>query len=149
MADPLLDLRTASREEVLDAIDDSFHGTPELDDTEIEVYYEPGTNDEQGPSIKLVGRVASENERQIAQQIITDVLGLPDCQNMLRVDEALREDAPGYDKVQREDTDYMGEALELLDEGVIDDEIGYTPPDHPIPETTVEPYSPKGKEGRH
>jgi hypothetical protein len=149
MADELLDLRSASREEILDAIDDAFHGTPELDDTEIEVFCEKGTNPEMGPSIKLVGTVGSENERQIAEQIITDVLGLPDCQNMLQVNEASREGAPGYDKQQTDDTDYMGEALELLDEGVIDDEIGYTPPDHPIPETTVENFAPKGKEGRH
>ena len=149
MAEPFLDLRSASREEVLEAIADAFHTTAELDDTEIEVFVEKSTNEEQGPAIKLVGRVASENERQIAQQIVTDVLGLPDCQNMLEVSEALREDAPGYEKFQRDDTDFMGEGLELLDEGVIDDDFGYIPPDRPIPETTVEPYEPKGKEGRH
>jgi hypothetical protein len=147
MGDSLDDLRTASRDEVLDAIDDAFHGTDELDETEIQVIYEP-RNDEMGCTIRLFGAVGTETERQIASQIITDVLGLPDVDNRLRVDEASREDAPYYNKPVHEDTDYIGEALEVLDGGTINDELGYAPPDRPIAETTTPYEEPSGREGR-
>jgi hypothetical protein len=134
VSDSLDDLRTAPRDDVLEAIADAFHGTDELDETEIEVIYEP-RDDEMGCTIRLIGVVGTETERQIAGQIITDVLGLPDLDNRLYVAEALREDTPGYDKPVHDDTDYFGEALEALEDGVVDDEVGYTPPDRPILES--------------
>lgn len=138
MADELDDLRAASRDEVQDAIEDAFHTADALDETEITVVVEPKAG-EMGPTIRLLGRVATESERQIAGEIVTDVLGLPDLDNRLAVVESGREDAPGFDKPIHDDTDYMGEALEALDGGLVDDEFGYIPPDHPIPETTDEP----------
>lgn len=147
MGDSLDDLRTAPKQDVLDAIEDAFHNTEDLDETDIQVIYEP-RDDEMGCTIRLIGRVGTETERQVAGQIITDVLGLPDLDNRLHVEESLREDAPLFNKPIHDDTDYMGEALELLDEGVVDDEFGYIPPDHPIAETTVEPGEPRGREGR-
>lgn len=147
MSDQLDDLRSASREEVLDAIEDAFHMTDELDETEISVIYEPGAG-EMGPTIRLIGRVGTENERQIASQIITDVLGLPDVDNRLAVNEAMREDAPGYDKPVHDDEDVLGDALEAIDGGVVNDEFGYSPPDHPIAEYTEGAEEPRGREGR-
>lgn len=131
------DIRFRSREEVLAAIEDLFHTTAELDDTGIEVVYQarPG---EGGCGILLKGEVGSENERQLARLLISDVLGIPDVDNRLHVSESLREDAPGFNKAQSDDTDYLGETLEAIDEGVVNDEFGYIPPDHPIPETTTD-----------
>lgn len=134
MGDSLDDLRTAPEEDVLDAIADAFHGTDELDETEIQVFYEAGEG-EMGPKIRLIGRVGTETERQIAAQIITDVLGLPDVDNRLHVEGSLREDTPGFDKPVHDDTDYLGEALEAIDGGTVNDEIGYAPPDRPILES--------------
>ena len=134
------ELRFASREEVLEAIRDEFHNDTDLDDGGIEVAY-LARNDEMGCTIRLTGEVGSDSEVQVAQQLLTDVLGLPDVDNRLFVSESLREEAPGFYKRHHnegEDTDHMGETLELLDSGTINDEIGYTPPDHPIPETTQE-----------
>ncbi len=131
------DLRFASRDDVLEAIDDAFHTTDALDETEITVIYEP-RKDEMGCTIRLIGTVASSTELQIASQIVTDVLGLPDLDNRLVVAEADRESAPGYDKPVHDDTDYLGEALELLEGGTVDDEFGYIPPDHPIAEENTE-----------
>lgn len=132
------ELRFASREEVLEAIEDAFHNETDLDDGDIEVTY-VSREDEMGCSIILSGEVGNETEVQVAEQIVTDVLGLPDVDNRLFVSESLREEAPGFYKRhhnESEDTDHMGETLELLEQGTIDDEVGYTPPDHPIPETT-------------
>ncbi len=131
------ELRYAAKEDVLEAIDDAFHTADELDESGIKVVYQP-RDDEMGCTIRLFGEVTSESERQVAAQILTDVLGLPDVDNRLVVQEALREEGPGFDKPVRDDTDYMGEGLELIDDGVVNDEFGYSPPDHPIPETTTE-----------
>ena len=147
MGDSLDDLRIAPKQDVLDAIADAFHETDELDESEIQVIYEP-RDDEMGCTIRLIGVVGTETERQIAGQIVTDVLGLPDLDNRLYVEEALREDTPGYDKPPHHDEDYLGEALEAIDEGVVNDEFGYAPPDRPIPETTGEDREPRGREGR-
>lgn len=147
MSDQFDDLRNASRDEVIDAIEDAFHTTDQLDETEITVIYEPGRG-EMGPTIRLIGRVATENERQIAAQIITDVLGLPDVDNRLSVSEAMREDAPGFDKPVHDDEDILGDALEAIDGGLVNDEFGYSPPDHPIAEFTESPEEPSGREGR-
>jgi hypothetical protein len=131
------ELRFASKEEVLEAVEDALHSADALNESGIKVVYEP-RDDEMGCTIRLYGEVGSESERQVAMQILTDVLGLPDVENHLFVNEALREEGPGFEKPVRDDTDYMGEGLELLDSGLVNDEFGYTPPDHPIPETTVE-----------
>lgn len=147
MSDQLDDLRNASRDDVIDAIEDAFHTTDELDETEITIVYEPGRG-EMGPTIRLLGAVGTETERQIASQIITDVLGLPDVDNRLVVNEAIREDAPGFDKPVHDDEDVMGEALEAIDGGLVNDEFGYSPPDHPIAEFTEPAEEPRGREGR-
>lgn len=147
MSDQLDDLRNASRDDVIDAIEDAFHMTDELDETEITIVYEPGKG-EMGPTIRLLGRVGTENERQIAAQLITDILGLPDVDNRLSVSEAMREDAPGFDKPVHDDEDILGDALEAMDAGLVNDEFGYSPPDHPIAEFTEAPEEPSGREGR-
>lgn len=131
------ELRFASREEVLDAIDDALHAAEEIDESGIEVVYQP-RNDEMGCTIILLGEVGTEAERQIAERILTDVLGLPDVDNRLHVAEAIREEAPLVGKPTREDTDLLGEAIEVIEEGVVDEEFGYIPPDRPIPEANTE-----------
>ncbi len=131
------ELRFASKEDVLSAIDDVFHNESDLDESGITVVYE-ARDDEMGCTIRLIGEVGTEAQLQVAEQLVTDVLGLPDIDNRLHVNESLRDEHPGTDKPVRleEDTDYMGETLEAIDGGVVDEEFGWSPPDHPIPETT-------------
>ncbi|HWV56120.1 MAG TPA: BON domain-containing protein [Longimicrobiales bacterium] len=70
-------------EELAELIAQEFDESPDLDPDLIDIEVRNGR-------VRLMGRVGSEHELQVAESIVADVLGLTDFENDLVVDELVR-----------------------------------------------------------
>lgn len=79
----LYDIENMSDDELKDLVLQQLSEYPQLDVDLIEVYVKNG-------GVRLAGRVGTEQEIQLAEQVITDTLGVTEFTNELVLDELVR-----------------------------------------------------------
>lgn len=147
----MLDTDGLSDDELYDLVIQQFDEQPELDTGWIDVRVQNGF-------VTLSGRVGTDSEVRIAENILSDVLGLNEFANELVVDELHRELAPeaaddavvadlevdvqyGEGDTRTEDTaehlieDLDGQTFGTHDmQSAIQEGMPYEPPDRPTPD---------------
>jgi hypothetical protein len=136
-----------SEEELVRAVREHLEADDTLDPSEIEIEV-----DSDAGRVTLRGAVSSEVERETAERIITDIIGLDVAADFLRVDRPGREGTPevmepsgeggehvtGFGAREMDATptgrdiaqvDQTEDAMESMDEG-----LPFVPPDSPMPE---------------
>lgn len=145
----LYDFDTMSDDEIRDLVSQRLREYPNLDADWIEVSVRDGV-------VTLSGRVGTDGEVQVAQEVLDDVLGIDVYSNELVVDETHRYTAPEAadealaeeqetdsqmgdpDPNQSDSAEHLVEDLESETFGTHDvgeavqDGIPYTPPDRPV-----------------
>lgn len=117
-----------SDDEIVDSIYEHFEEDGRVKTDFIEIECHDG-------KVMMNGRVASDEESQIAQEIIADILSITDIENHLWVDDTLVfeniVEAPEVAEVSENDKEYDGteDPVEASQSG-----LSYTPPDKPLPE---------------
>jgi hypothetical protein len=149
----LYDIENMSDDELRDLVYQQFTEIPEIDPDLVEVSVEGG-------SVRLAGRVGTEQELQQIEHVLTDVLGVASVNNELVIDELTRGEAPeaaddaaeaemtsdpqlGTGALRTEDSarhlvsDTQAETFGTHDpQQAVADGIPYEPPDRPIQEGT-------------
>lgn len=147
----MLDTDGMSDDELYDLVMQQFNEQPELDTGWIDVSVSDGL-------VTLSGRVGTDWEVRIAENILNDVLGIRNYSNELVVDELHRADAPeaaddaivadqeidaqhGESDMSTEDTaqhlieDLDGQTFGTHDmQSAIQEGMPYVPPDRPMPD---------------
>lgn len=147
----VFDFSTMTDDEVYDVVTEHLRESPNLDADWIEVSVKDGT-------VTLSGRVGTDGERQVAESVLAEVLGIRDFSNDLVVDELHRGTEPmaadeavasdlevdeqlGEDERNQSDTaGHLEQNLETDTYGThdlgtsIEDGTPYVPPERPIPD---------------
>jgi hypothetical protein len=129
--------RGLPEEDLRRAVEEHLEADETVDASEIEVEVE-------GEGVRLRGRVGSEVEREAAERVVTDIVGVEVLANELRVEPTARE-SDVVDEAERDDQvtgmgvdesdPGLGEAIGTEDPIEASDEgRSWTPPDAPQPE---------------
>lgn len=147
--DLFFDFSTMTDDEIYDVVVQQLNEYPNIDPGWIEVTVHDG-------AVTLSGRVGTDSEKQVAEKIVVEVLGVENFSNELVVSELVRGDVPeAADEAQvyedelddhfggalsnQEDTashlveDLEGQTYGTRDmQAAIEDGMPYIPPDRPI-----------------
>jgi len=81
------DLESMTDEELTELVRDELDDYPDLDASGLDINVRDG-------NVRIEGRVGTEAELRIIENVLTDVLGITDLQNHLVVDELVRIEQP-------------------------------------------------------
>ncbi|HEX2091330.1 MAG TPA: BON domain-containing protein [Longimicrobiaceae bacterium] len=149
--DLFFDFSTMTDDEIYDVVVQQLREYPNIDPDWMEVEVRDG-------HVTLSGRVGTDGEKQVAEKIIVEALGISNFTNHLVVDELVRGDVPeaidealvyeqelddhlGGGIMNQEDTaSHLMENLEVQTYGTrdvqqaIEEGAPYEPPDRPLPD---------------